>query len=163
MAVVGLQRFRGMCRADAVPSPDRTEALLDEANRAFEYNTALFDELKTPPALFVSSSAVEVPSPLASPVDSPFPPASPVFEDMGNSPLLDVIKKSGQSKTVFEAPEPPKSEWVYQTASVIAFIAAFGIAHFALVVGGFTGARGYAKLEMFQDWMNDMLSSVTQA
>ena len=91
-------------------------------------------------------------------------PATPVhqeFEDMGNSPLLASIKASGQSRTVFEAPEPPKSEWMYQATSVIAFIAAFSIAHFALVVGGFTGARGYAKLEMFQEWLQGVLGSAT--
>ena len=111
----------------------------------------------------MSPTAVPVPSPLSSPVVGQSPPASPIYEDIGDSPLLAEIKARNEGKVVFEAPEPPKSEWVYQTASVIAFIAAFGIAHFALVVGGFTGSRGYAKLEMFQDWMNDMLSSVTQA
>ena len=49
---------------------------------------ALFDELKTPPALMVSSTAVEVPSPLSSPIEGHMPPASPVFEDMGNSPFV---------------------------------------------------------------------------
>ena len=44
---------------------------------------------------------------------------------------------------------------------VVAFIAAFGIAHFTLVVGGFTGARGYAKLEVVQEWLHGLLSETT--
>ena len=146
------------------PGASSTAAIVDEANRAFDCNMALFDDLKTPPALMVSSSAVDVPSPLSSPIDPNMVPPSPRFEDMGDSPLLEAIKKSGEGKTVFEAPEPPKSEWVYQATSVIAFIAAFSIAHFALVVGGFTGARGFAKLELVQEWLNGVLGgSAAQA
>ncbi|KAH9931683.1 uncharacterized protein BXZ73DRAFT_47246 [Epithele typhae] len=134
-------------------------AVLDEAVRAFEFNTALFDVLRVPEQLFVSSTTVQVPSPLSSPTNAPLSPAQPVYEDMGNSPLLEAIKKSGESKTVFEAEEPPKQEWVVQVTSVIAIIAAFGIAHFVLVVGGFTGSRGYDKLYTLQQWLDGVLGT----
>ena len=109
----------------------------------------------------MSTTAIPVPSPLSSPVVGQSPPASPIYEDIGDSPLLAEIKARNEGKVVFEAPEPPKSEWVYQVASVVAFIAAFGIAHFTLVVGGFTGARGYAKLEVVQEWLHGLLSETT--
>lgn len=134
-------------------------AILDEANIAFEFNTALFDELKAPsrPKSITTTAKVELPSPLHSPVDSTSPPSPPLVEDMGNSPLLAAIKAQGESKTVYEAAAAPSTS--YSATSVIAFIAAVSIAHFALVIGGFTGAKGFAKLELFTQWLDDLFAS----
>ena len=136
-----------------------TAAILDEANTAFEFNTALFDELKPPskPKSIATATTVELPSPLHSPVDSTSPPSTPLLEDMGNSPLLAAIKAQGGSKTVYEAEAAPST--TYSATSVIAFIVAVSIAHFALVVGGFTGAKGFAKLELFTQWLDDLFAS----
>ena len=127
--------------------------MVEEANLAFEYNTALFDELKPPALSITPPSPVDLPSPLRSPI------ASAAFvEDVGHdADLIASLKKSGESKTVFEASAPPSQEKTYSAISVIAFIAAFSIAHFALVIGGFTGSKGYAKLDALQQWLDGLL------
>ena len=76
---------------------------------------------------------------------------------MGNSPLLAAIKAQGESKTVYEASEAPSAP--YSATSVIAFIAAVSMAHFVLVIGGFTGAKGFAKLELVTQWLDDFFAS----
>lgn len=53
-------------------------------------------------------------------------------------------------KVVYQAPD--SLEKVYNLSSVIAVVAALSLAHFIMVVGGFTGERGYAKLEAVQQW-----------
>ncbi|KAI0755069.1 hypothetical protein C8Q80DRAFT_408474 [Daedaleopsis nitida] len=124
-------------------------ALLEEANVAFDLNTALFDELKGPSEPGTPGSPVEIPSPLRSPAE----PSNPFGEDIGHDKQLTAsLKSMGQSRTVFEA---PSQEWYWRGTSVIAFIAAVSIAHFVLVVGGFTGAKGYAKLEALQQWLDN--------
>ncbi|KAI1793352.1 hypothetical protein LXA43DRAFT_239595 [Ganoderma leucocontextum] len=134
-------------------------AILDEANIAFEFNTALFDELKAPskPTSIATTAMVELPSPLHSLINSASPPSPSFVEDMGDSPLLASIKAQGRSKTVYEAAEAPSTS--YSATSVIAFIAAVSVAHFALVIGGFTGAKGFAKLELFTQWLDDFFAS----
>ncbi|TBU59217.1 hypothetical protein BD310DRAFT_425757 [Dichomitus squalens] len=137
-------------------------AILEEANLAFEFNTGLFDELKPPsrPSTIATTATVDVvPTPLHSPVDSSSPPSTPFVEDMGDSPELAAIKARGGSKTVFEATEGPTSSVTFAATSVIAFIVAFSIAHFTLVVGGFTGSKGYAKLEIFTQWLDNFFGS----
>ena len=58
------------------------------------------------------------------------------------------------------ADKVPKAERTYSVSSVLAVLLAASLTHFILVVGGFTGARGYAKLEAAQEWFfNDFLSS----
>ena len=139
-------------------------ALLDEANIAFEFNTALFDELKAPSHKDVPSSPVDLPSPLHSPVDPSFPSSSPIITDVGHdSALLKHLNQSGQSKTVFVADQAPTEERTFSAVSVIAFIVAVSIAHFVLVVGGFTGMKGYAKLEGLQAWLDNYFGTATQA
>ena len=138
---------------------DSSAAILEEANLAFEFNTALFDELKAPSKPTSIATTIEVPSPLHSPVDSTSPPSTPFVEDMGDSPELAAIKAQGGSRTVFEATEEPSSTVTFAATSVIAFIIAVSIAHFTLVVGGFTGAKGYAKLEVFTQWLDNVFGS----
>ena len=135
--------------------------MLEEANVAFELNTALFDELRAPSEASTPQSPVDLPSPLRSPVE---PHSNPLGEDIGHdTELLAKIKGMGDSKVVYEAAPPPAEEWLYRATSVIAFIIAVSIAHFVLVVGGFTGAKGYAKLEAVQQWLDNYFSSAPQA
>jgi len=53
------------------------------------------------------------------------------------------------SRVVYEAPESGG----YTISSVVAVVAALSLAHFFLVVGGFTGEKGSAKLEALQHWL----------
>ncbi|MCQ6264002.1 biliverdin-producing heme oxygenase [Alcanivorax sp. MM125-6] len=47
-------------------------------------------------------------------------------------------------------------EKTYPVASVVAFIAAACLAHFILVVGGFTGDKGYQKLVAITGWLSSI-------
>lgn len=108
----------------------------------------------------------QVLSPLRlAPTSSRSSSATPVVEDVGNSPqLLAEVKNSGESKTVFEASGLPSSgETTYQLSSVIAVVAAFALAHFVLVIGGFTSSRGYEKLDALRQWLDDLFGSTARA
>ena len=102
--------------------------MLAEANKAFEYNSGLFACLKPPS---------RPPSPPVSPMaevhhlGDPTSPAKPEF----NYPL----QVPGLQK------EEERAEGNYSVQGVVAFIAAMCLAHFVLVVGGFTGERGWDK------------------
>jgi len=62
------------------------------------------------------------------------------------------------SNAVKEANWVPSTESTYSVSSVVAFMLAVGLAHFILVVGGFTGGRGYAKLELALGWCTELIS-----
>ncbi|CDO77145.1 hypothetical protein BN946_scf184657.g20 [Trametes cinnabarina] len=133
---------------------DNTElkaAILDEAQLAFDYNTALFDVLNPPSTTSSSGSDVEIDSPLHSPVEST-PPTPPATDLSHASPLV-----KAQPKVVYEASQPPSQERLVSVSSVIALVAALSITHMVLVIGGFTGERGVAKLEAFQQWLSGLL------
>ncbi|KAI0826854.1 hypothetical protein BC628DRAFT_1372184 [Trametes gibbosa] len=119
-------------------------AILDEAQLAFDYNTALFDALNPPSTTSSSSSDVEIESSLHSPVVSspPTPPAT----DLPHAP-----------KVLFEASEPPSEDRLVSLSSVIALVVALSLTHFVLVVGGFTGERGMYKFERVQHWLSSVL------
>ncbi|KAH9847947.1 hypothetical protein C2E23DRAFT_889570 [Lenzites betulinus] len=121
-------------------------AILDEAQLAFDYNTALFDALNPPSTASSSSSDVEIDSPLHSPVESspPTPPAT----DILHAP-----------KVLYEASQPPSQEPLVSIGSVIALVVALSLTHFALVVGGFTGDRGMYKFERAQQWLANVLGA----
>ncbi|KAI0769036.1 hypothetical protein BD413DRAFT_478063 [Trametes elegans] len=132
---------------------DNTElkaAILDEAQLAFDYNTALFDALNPPSTTSTSSSDVEIDSPLHSPAESSPP-----------TPLAADFSHGEQPKVVYQAAAPPSGESVVSVTSVIALVAALSITHFALVIGGFTGEKGYGKLEAFQEWVSRLLGANT--
>ncbi|KAJ8480676.1 hypothetical protein ONZ51_g6511 [Trametes cubensis] len=133
---------------------DNTElkaAILEEARLAFDYNTALFDALNPPSTTSSSGSDIEIDSPLHSPVESS--PPSPPATDVSHSPLGVAVKTQEDPKVVYEASQPPTEERFVSLSSVIALVAALSITHLVLVVGGFTGERGFAKLENFQQWL----------
>ncbi|KAI8994201.1 hypothetical protein BD414DRAFT_506661 [Trametes punicea] len=140
---------------------DNTElkaAILDEARLAFDYNTALFDALNPPPTTSSSGSDVELDSPLHSPAGStpPTPFAADVFSNASSITPLTVKE---ESKVVYEASEPPTADRFVSLSSVIALVAALSITHLVLVIGGFTGERGLAKLEAFQQWLGTLVGA----
>lgn len=68
-------------------------------------------------------------------------PTSPVVES-----ALPVLHS--KSEVVYEADEKSvAAPRTFPLSSVIAFILALCLSHFILVIGGFTGEKGYAKLE----------------
>lgn len=81
-----------------------------------------------------------------------------LFEDLeppapsnnSSSPL----QTSEQLSTV--TAEKPETETTFSTTTILTVILAASIAHFALVTGGFTGARGYAKWEDFLGWIQSL-------
>ncbi|KXN88096.1 Heme oxygenase 2 [Leucoagaricus sp. SymC.cos] len=105
-------------------------AVVNEANLAFEFNTALFE-------------AVEL-----------------LAGESSSESILTSELESEEEDIVYEAPlkatSDPQPEKVYLLASVTAFIAAACLAHFILVVGGFTGARGHAKLLTIERWISNI-------
>jgi len=113
--------------------------VLAEANKAFEFNSGLFACLKPPS---------RPPSPPTSPfgeehhLGDPLSPTKPVF----NYPLQIPGRPSEEEERANQGDGP------YSVQGVIAFIAAMCLAHFVLVVGGFTGARGWEKYVNLHEW-----------
>ncbi|KZT19520.1 heme oxygenase-like protein [Neolentinus lepideus HHB14362 ss-1] len=125
-------------------------AIVEEANTAFTLNAGLFSTLRapsrhkpTPLTLSPSSTPAlgDPTTPLTSAMSSPSTPNS-----TSQSPIED-----DENKWVTNVPQPkplmdiPK-DGGYSVTSVVVFIVAVGLAHFIIVVGGFSGQRGYDKL-----------------
>lgn len=78
------------------------------------------------------------------------------------SEIFDDLKApTQQSKVVYEASAPPSSE--FKVSSVAAVVVAVSIAHFVLVVGGFTGSSGYQKLLHVEDWVKSAWNRILGA
>ncbi|KAH9949730.1 heme oxygenase [Amylocystis lapponica] len=73
-------------------------------------------------------------------LESLHPPSMQLTEE-------DVMDEA-PAKVVYEEPSEG-----YRLSTVISVIAALSLAHFILVVGGFTGEKGSSKLEAFQQWL----------
>jgi heme oxygenase (biliverdin-producing, ferredoxin) len=122
--------------------------ILDEANIAFELNTGLFTTLRAPSS-HPNGSVPDIPvlgdptSPTLSSTPSPAI-SEPEIIIPAPSPL-QLLEKAKREETGELAQEQEKG--TYPLSSVIAFIAALCISHFVLTVGGFTGAKGFSKLE----------------
>ena len=110
-----------------------TVTVLAEANKAFEFNSGLFACLKPPS---------RPPSPPTSPLGvehhlgDPLSPAKPKF----NYPLQLPGQPSEEEEQAAAG-----GEGLYSVQGVVSFIVAMCLAHFVLVVGGFTGERGWDK------------------
>ncbi|KAH8113499.1 heme oxygenase-like protein [Phellopilus nigrolimitatus] len=130
--------FRDMMNQGAGDDASRKQTIAEEAVKVFELNEGLFKILKEPA---VASSQISAVAPLG----NPSPPPSPTA--LVSKPIL-----------VASAPEP--EEKVYSLSSVLGVVLAVGIAHFALVIGGFTGARGFVKLEAAQHWFDELVQTV---
>ncbi|KAI0632322.1 hypothetical protein C8Q77DRAFT_1125052 [Trametes polyzona] len=141
--------YRDGMNAGVGDNAELKAAILEEAELAFDYNTALFDALNPPSAAnaSTSSSDVELDSPLHSPVESS--PPSPPATDLGKAQLEE-------PKVVYQASQPPSDETFVSISSVIALVAAISITHFVLVIGGFTGERGLYKLDAVQQWFANL-------
>lgn len=112
--------------------------IVEEAITAFELNSGLFAALRAPSSLSLGKSTPALP-----PLGEPGTPVNGSFDKLsrgGESTVLYEEKKRAEQKT-------------YSVSAVVAVIAAMSLAHFALVVGGFTGERGIAKLQMLRDWL----------
>ena len=112
--------------------------IVEEAITAFELNSGLFAELRPPS----SSSSLERSTPTLPPLGEPGTPVNGTF---------DKLSRGGESTVLYEEKRPEQK--TYSVSAVIAVVAAMSLAHFALVVGGFTGERGMAKLQMVRDWL----------
>ncbi|KAF8644658.1 hypothetical protein AX16_008318 [Volvariella volvacea WC 439] len=84
-----------------------------------------------------------------------------------NTELFKCIRiPEEQDKKVEDAEKPividleqPSTESTYSIASFAALITAVCLAHFILVVGGFTGQSGYQKLLAFEEWFDRLWGS----
>ncbi|KAG8736840.1 hypothetical protein FRC10_008812 [Ceratobasidium sp. 414] len=68
--------------------------------------------------------------------------------------LANASDDAPEPKVVFDANAEEKT---YPVSSVVAVVMALALAHFMLVVGGFTGARGTEKLEGVMFWLRSTL------
>lgn len=97
-----------------------TAALLDEANKAFTLNLGLFSSLKAPSK-----------------------PTTPVSNGNGTPEILgDSVSKEFPIEIV-KHEEP---ERLVSLSSVLSFVVAVCLAHFLLVIGGFTGSSWLEKM-----------------
>ncbi|KAL0579867.1 hypothetical protein V5O48_002114 [Marasmius crinis-equi] len=85
--------------------------------------------------------------------------------DIGDDERARLIKLSSpqpeEEESILITPPPRPDEKGYSVASVAALIAAVSLAHFALTVGGFTGSRGYAKLDVVEGWIDSAWRTIT--
>ena len=76
-----------------------------------------------------------------------------IFQDVATATKdTELSDYTSQSQVVFDNSQAPE-EKTYPVSSVVAVVMAFALAHFVLVVGGFTGSRGTEKLESFMLWL----------
>ncbi|KAI0086982.1 hypothetical protein BDY19DRAFT_893746 [Irpex rosettiformis] len=135
--------------------------ILEEANVAFELNTGLFTILRAPLS-YSSHESADVPvlgdptSPIVSSSPSPSPTASEtVF--ITPSPLQLLQRPKDESTEDL----PVKEKGTFPMSSVIAFILALCVSHFFLVTGGFTGEKGWDKLEAVFEWVRGLVGTST--
>ena len=88
---------------------------------------------------------------LLSLANAALPPLPPLLTSLTIDGNFNKLSGGNEPTVLFEAGKT--NEKMYQLSAVIAVVAAASIAHFALVVGGFTGDRGMAKLEALRNWL----------
>ncbi|TCD70306.1 hypothetical protein EIP91_003935 [Steccherinum ochraceum] len=113
------------------------EAILDEAVIAFDLNSALFANLRAPSRPTASAS-----------------PAPPLLGDPATPP-------EAHKSLPVQLQEEEATTGTYRVASVIALVAALSLSHFLLVLGGFTGVPGAAKLEAVQHWCANQFAAAS--
>ena len=101
---------------------------------------------------------------LKPPSTPPSPPLSPVgAEHHLGDPRSPTEAKSFAELEKYSPLQLPKTkeeedkgEGNYTTAGVISFILAMCLAHFVLVVGGFTGSRGWEKYVAVREYLQGL-------
>lgn len=112
---------------------------MEEAIKVFELNEGLFTILRPPLKEFTAESAAQRP-----PLGNPSPQITPEREPSPESTQINTATT--------------QSEKLYSLSSVITFVLAVGLAHFVLVLGGFTGQKGYFKYDAFFNWIDGLLN-----
>ncbi|PPR00442.1 hypothetical protein CVT24_004503 [Panaeolus cyanescens] len=83
-----------------------------------------------------------------------------------NSALLTILDTEPPTKDTQDTKEivfdPPSTESTYSLSSVAAVIAAVCLAHFIIVVGGFSGNRGYEKLQAVEQWIRNYFQPMSE-
>ncbi|KAH6912978.1 heme oxygenase 1 [Coprinopsis sp. MPI-PUGE-AT-0042] len=86
-----------------------------------------------------------------------------LFEELAHISIEDdnKLKLSKEAPTVVF--ESKADEGGFPVSSVVAVITAVCIAHFALVVGGFTGNSGYQKLLYVEEWLSNFWAGLSSS
>ena len=133
-------------------------AICDEAVKVFSLNEGLFSVLRPPTG---NKALPTVPSepPLGNPSPIQTPPTNGSSQSdqkwTTNIPYYPLQALDGSDR-----PPETDEEGSYGISSVLTILLAIAAAHFALTTGGFTGAKGFAKLEAVQDWVGERFSSL---
>ncbi|KAI0044609.1 hypothetical protein FA95DRAFT_1562063 [Auriscalpium vulgare] len=131
--------YRDGMNAGVGDDQDLKVTILAEANKAFELNQGLFASLKAPTN--PPSSSPPPPHHTGTSLGDPTTPASPSFPEEDKR-RVEVL-----------APSSTEDDSLVSVANVVAFILALCAAHFALVLGGFTGERGWERYESSVEWV----------
>ncbi|KAF9496595.1 heme oxygenase-like protein [Pleurotus eryngii] len=75
-----------------------------------------------------------------------------------NAGLLHDLSINEKQKPVVPILQPIPTEKTYSVTTVFSVITAICLAHFLLVIGGFTGPKGYSKLLAAEQWVASLLS-----
>jgi len=81
-----------------------------------------------------------------------------------NSHLLNMLRPKEQEVIKGELnseQHTPSANTVYPLSTILAVVGAACLAHFILVVGGFTGKGGYEKLVTIQQWLPSLWQQTT--
>lgn len=80
---------------------------------------------------------------------------SGLFQDVSIAAESATPDKIMEPRVIFDA-STVQEEKTYPVSSVVSLVMAIALAHFILVVGGFTGASGSEKLEAFMLWLRSI-------
>jgi len=146
--------FREGMNAGVGDNRDLKALLLAEANTAFDLNNSLFSSLKAPSLASLKISYDPLPPPLGDPTTPTTPTAYTSEEEDNDSRIV----RNFPLMTMGESEKPQaQDKGDYSVTGVMAVIIAAGLAHFIIVVGGFSGQRGYDKLTVVTDWLSGLL------
>jgi heme oxygenase len=83
-----------------------------------------------------------------------------------NAGLLTILDAEAPLEDVKEPVEivleAPSVESTYSISSVLAVITAVCLAHFIIVVGGFSGTKGYEKLQAAEQWVRNYWRPISE-
>jgi len=111
--------------------------------------------------LFIISEMISFSAAIVREANIAFELNSGLFSDIRaptEQPVLEAESK--EIPIVIEHSAPPDK--TYPLASVMSVVAAVCLAHLLLVVGGFTGDRGYQKLLAFEQWFTSTWQALSE-